>query len=57
VSYDLDQSYIAKPNNKLVWLDKTAFMDKMLRQIDINMKGVSLDYVSQIEYMFSQFKA
>lgn len=46
VSYDLDKSFISKQTDKQAWLDKGAFRDKMLRQIDLHMRGVDLEYVA-----------
>jgi hypothetical protein len=45
VGYDLDDSYISRQTDKIAWMDRGAFRDKMQRQIDIYMKGVSLDLV------------
>ena len=52
VSYDLDKSFISKKTDNIAWTDKNSFKDKMLRQIEIFMKGVNLEYVANVEYMF-----
>ena len=47
VSTDLDDEYFKGENqrNTKAIADKTAFSDKMLRQIEIYMKGVNIDLV------------
>ena len=52
VSYDLDKSFISKKSDNIAWTDKNAYKDRMLRQIEIFMKGVNLEYVSNVEFMF-----
>lgn len=56
VSYDLDKSFISKQTDKQAWLDKGAFRDRMLRQIDLHMRGVDLEYVAQIEHIFEELR-
>ena len=58
VSTDLDDDYFKGHNSRSskAIADKTAFTDKMLRQIEIYMKGVNIDLVQQVDYLFETFQ-
>lgn len=57
VATDLDDDYFKGQNSRSTKAiaDKTAFTDKMLRQIEIYMKGVNIDLVQQVDYLFETF--
>jgi hypothetical protein len=57
LAFDLDESFIAKKTSKQAWMDKVAFRDKMLRQIELFMKGVEPDYVAQVEHIFEELRS
>lgn len=58
VATDLDDAYFKgdNPQSQKAWSDNVAFSDKILRQIQIFMNGVSLDLVQQVDYLFDTFK-
>jgi len=58
LGFSLDNDFFGKSDasDEIAWNERGAFNEKMLRQISIFMKGVSLDLVERVEYMFETFK-
>ena len=58
LGFSLDNDFFGKSDasDEIAWNERGAFNEKMLRQISIFMKGVSLDLVERAEYMFETFK-
>ena len=45
IGYDFEKSFLGRSGSSKAWSDQHAFKDKMLAQIVIFMKGVSLDHI------------
>lgn len=56
ISYDLDRSFISKESDQEAWVDPGSFKDRMLREIDLFMRGVNLELIDQVEPIFEELQ-